>query len=397
MNIQRALLTAAGLVAFAVAGFALISRYLPITNHAVFFTAALSPYLTLCAPVSMALLVLARRWILAIVAIGLTVTMLAVQLPMYLGPDTPRGGVELRVISANLRFGQAESQYLATLAREQTDVLAVQELTPGEVDRLSAAGMDVTSPYRWLDARSGAKGVGLWSRFPLDVTGRIGDYTFAMVSARIRIPGISIDPTIVVAHLPGPWPQPIDSWRRDIALLPATLHEVAERAGTGCVIAAADLNSTTDMRPFRNLLNDGYRDAAEESGSGIQPTFPGDSRLPPLVAIDHILTRNCTATSLRTIRIPGSDHRGLVATVMIPRSPASPQAARRIRRLMFGCCIAAVVDDDHPESVEALSRRDHLPVRSAVGRELAIVTGRGHPGLRQRASARVAGPAHPGT
>jgi hypothetical protein len=57
MNIQRALLTAAGLVAFTVAGLALIARYLPITNHAVFLTAALSPYLTLCAPVSMALLV----------------------------------------------------------------------------------------------------------------------------------------------------------------------------------------------------------------------------------------------------------------------------------------------------------------------------------------------------
>jgi hypothetical protein len=137
MNIRRALLITAGLVAFAVAGSALISRHLPITNHAVFFTAALFPYLTLCAPVSMALLTLARRWTLAIVAIGLTVTMLAVQLPLYVGADTPRsGGVELRVISANLGFG---SPYLATLAREQTDVLAVQELTPGEVDRLSAA------------------------------------------------------------------------------------------------------------------------------------------------------------------------------------------------------------------------------------------------------------------
>ena len=34
--------------------------------------------------------------------------------------------------------------------------------------------------------------------------------------------------------LAGPWPQPMDDWRRDIGLLPATLHEVAERAGGGC-------------------------------------------------------------------------------------------------------------------------------------------------------------------
>jgi endonuclease/exonuclease/phosphatase (EEP) superfamily protein YafD len=322
---RRAVLTAVGSVAFGIAFCALVSRYLPITNHAVLITSAFSPYLLLAAPFGMTLLFLAGRWILVILSTGLTVAMLVVQLPMYIGANTAATeDVRLRVISANLRDGRAEPQDVVSLARDQTDVLAVQELTPGEVDRLSAAGIDTTFPYRWLDARDAAEGVGLWSRFPLETARRIAGYTFAMVSAQIRVPGISTAPTIVVVHLPGPWPQPIDGWRHDIALLPATLREVAERAGTGCVVAAADLNSTTDMRPFRTLLTDGYRDAAEQSGSGIQPTFPSDSRLPPLIAIDHILTRNCTATSLRTNGIPGSDHRGLVATVMVPRSPASP-------------------------------------------------------------------------
>lgn len=272
----------------------------------------------------MGLLALAGRWVPVSLSAGLTVTMLAVQLPLYVGSDTAAAeGVRLRVISANLRDGQAEPQHVVSLIRDQADVLAFQELTPGEVDRLSAAGINVTFPYRWLDANGGARGVGLWSRFPLNARRRIGGYTFAMISVQIRVPGLSIDPTVVVVHLPGPWPQPIDSWRRDITLLPATLQEVAERAGTGCVVAAADLNSTTDMRPFRTLLNDGYRDAAEQSGAGIEPTFPADWRLPPFVAIDHVLTRGCTATSLRTIEVPGSDHRGLVATVMVPPSSAT--------------------------------------------------------------------------
>jgi hypothetical protein len=183
--------------------------------------------------------------------------------------------------------------------------------------------------------RGGSAGVGVWSRFPLNETERIGGYTFALVSAPIRITGISIDPSVVVVHLPGPWPPPIDDWRRDIEQLPATLRDVADVAGAGCVIVASDLNSTMDMRPSRRLLRNGYRDAAEQSGAGIKPTFPAASRLPPLIAIDHVLTRSCTATSLRTIRIPGSDHRGLVATVTIPRSPAGPQAARRLRRRML--------------------------------------------------------------
>jgi endonuclease/exonuclease/phosphatase (EEP) superfamily protein YafD len=324
-RVQRAPQTGTGLVAFAVAGLALASRYLPITNHVVLLTAALSPYLMLCGPLSVVLLTLARRWILAIVAVGLTMATLAIQLPLYRGSDAARtAGVGLRVISANLREGQADPSYLVRSAREQADVLAFQELTPQEADHLSAAGLDVTFPYRWLDPRAGASGVGVWSRLPMRAAKRIGGYTYALVSAQIRVPGISIDPTVVVAHMAGPWPQPIDGWRRDLDHLPVTLLELAQQTGGGSVIVAGDLNSTTDMRPFRGLLRNGYRDAAEQSGAGIEPTFPASWRPPPFIAIDHILTRSCTATSLRTIKIPGSDHQGLAATVMIPRSSPRP-------------------------------------------------------------------------
>jgi endonuclease/exonuclease/phosphatase (EEP) superfamily protein YafD len=85
------------------------------------------------------------------------------------------------------------------------------------------------------------------------------------------------------------------------------------------VVVAGDLNSTFDMSPFRAVLRNGYRDAAEQSGAGIVPTFPADRRFPPLLAIDHILTHGCTATSVRAVALPGSDHRALVATVQIAR------------------------------------------------------------------------------
>jgi endonuclease/exonuclease/phosphatase (EEP) superfamily protein YafD len=294
-----------------------------ITNHATFITAALSPYLMLCAPVSAALFLWGRLWILALAAVGLTVAAFAVQLPLYLHSTGGRmAGVEVRLMSANLHEGMADPDPLVRSAREQADVVAFQELTPQEADRLSRAGLDATFPYRWLEARDGPGGVGMWSRFPIETPRRIGGYTFAFLTAHIRVAGVSIDPTVVVAHVAGPWPLPIDDWRRDLNRLPVTLSEVGEQAGAGSVIVATDLNSTTDMRPFRALLGNGYRDAAEQSGAGIKPTFPADSRLPPWVVIDHILTRNCTATSLRTLKIPGSDHRGLVATISIPSSSA---------------------------------------------------------------------------
>ena len=312
--------TAIGLVAFAIACWALASRYLPITNHVVLVTAALSPYLMLCAVVSAILLCLARHWVLTIVAFGLTATMLAVQTPLYLGFDSdPRDGVELRVLSANLREGKADPGLLVSSAREQADVLSLQELTPLEVDRLSAAGLDAAFPYRWLDANEGASGVGVWSRFPMHTTKQIGGYVTVSASTQLQVPGVSKDPTVIVVHIPGPWPQPIDDWRHDLHRLTHTLLEEAEVAGSGAVVVAGDLNSTIDMRPFRALLRDGYRDAAKQSGAGIMPTFPADWHLPPFLVLDHILTRSCTATSLRTIMLPGSDHRALIATVQIPR------------------------------------------------------------------------------
>jgi hypothetical protein len=185
--------TAVGFVALVVAGCAFASRYLSITNHATFITAALSPYLMLCAPLSAALLIWGRHWILAIAAVGLTVAAFAVQLPLYLDSDARRtAGVEVRLMSANIYEGMADPDHLVRSAQAQADVIEFQELTPQEADRLSGAGLDATFPYRWLDARSGSGGVCLWSRFPIDAPRRIGGYTFAFLTAPMTAAALSV-------------------------------------------------------------------------------------------------------------------------------------------------------------------------------------------------------------
>jgi endonuclease/exonuclease/phosphatase (EEP) superfamily protein YafD len=48
-------------------------------------------------------------------------------------------------------------------------------------------------------------------------------------------------------------------------------------------------------------------------------THPADVRLlPPVFAVDHILTRDCTATSVRTLPLRGSDHSALLADITLP-------------------------------------------------------------------------------
>jgi endonuclease/exonuclease/phosphatase (EEP) superfamily protein YafD len=98
------------------------------------------------------------------------------------------------------------------------------------------------------------------------------------------------------------------------------LEEAAKSASEGSVIVAGDVNSTADMREFRQLLGNGYNDASEQAGAGMTATFPADVLLPPFLGIDHILTRECTATLVRTVTVPGSDHRAMVADIELPRT-----------------------------------------------------------------------------
>ena len=107
-------------------------------------------------------------------------------------------------------------------------------------------------------------------------------------------------------------------WRGGMAGAKAQLNNFATDAGPAAVIIGGDYNSTPDMRQFRDLLTDGYRDAVEQTGAGFAPTFPSNTWYPPLLTIDHVLTRNAAASSIRTIEVPGSDHRALLATIEVP-------------------------------------------------------------------------------
>ena len=56
---------------------------------------------------------------------------------------------------------------LRILHQHSVDVLAVQELTPRMVARLTAAGLTQVLPFFHLDPRPGPWGAGWWARWPL--------------------------------------------------------------------------------------------------------------------------------------------------------------------------------------------------------------------------------------
>jgi endonuclease/exonuclease/phosphatase (EEP) superfamily protein YafD len=188
---------------------------------------------------------------------------------------------------------------------------------------MSAAGLDGVLPHRVIDPQPMAAGIGIWSRYPIAGVAAVGGYQMPMLSARIRVPGVRFDTTVLAVHLAAPWVQPLRWFGGDIEKLPSTLRGLADASGSGAVVVAGDLNATYDMRPFRRLLDEGYRDAAEQAGAGLTRTYPSRRWRPPVIGIDHVLVHNCDATSARTVVLPGSDHRGLVTTVEVPVDPTA--------------------------------------------------------------------------
>jgi endonuclease/exonuclease/phosphatase (EEP) superfamily protein YafD len=149
--------------------------------------------------------------------------------------------------------------------------------------------------------------------------------SFHPVAARVQVPGVRFDPVVASFHVTSPVRQKgsFHDWRRAIAAADGELADFAHIAGAGAVIVGGDFNSTPDMRQFRDLLADGYRDAVAQTGAGWGPTFPSNSWIPPLITIDHVLTRQAAATAIKTVRIPGSDHRGLLSTIQVALDPTA--------------------------------------------------------------------------
>jgi len=317
---MRRAATTLAVVASVLAVVGLVVRWVPIVNRALIATAALAPYLMLGAPVAVLGFALARRRLPALLAAALTAAVVAGQVPLFVADGSPPG-VTLRVASVNLRYGQAEPAAVAELARRDADVLAVQELTPQLAQWLDEAlGEDF--PYREVRPREGPAGVGLWSRHPLTDPHDYDQFWLGLLTARLQVPGTGAPTTVATTHMSAPWPDPFDGWRADMTEMANTLRGIATQA-PGPVIVAGDFNATTDMREFRRLLDAGYRDAAEQAGAGLTRTHPADLAVPPVFAVDHILVRDATATTVRTVAVDGSDHRALVAEVRIAGSNRS--------------------------------------------------------------------------
>ncbi|WP_244932069.1 endonuclease/exonuclease/phosphatase family protein [Nocardioides sp. W7] len=250
-----------------------------------------------------------RRWpmsVAALAAAGLGLH-LAWVAPWYVGTSAASDAEpSLRVLTANVLGDAGDGPGLVEAAADaDIDVLAVQELSTGTLAEMDRAGLAELFPYRAGEPDPGDKrGTMVFAREPISDVTRLPT---VMGSWSVRIG----DVTAFVVH--PAYPLRIDSWRTEHAALLAAAEELEPDLVVG------DLNATLDHAPMRRLLDAGYRDATELSGSGWQPTWPASGSglqglLPPVVQIDHVLVDDgWTAVRTWTVEIDGTDHRALVA------------------------------------------------------------------------------------
>jgi endonuclease/exonuclease/phosphatase family metal-dependent hydrolase len=130
--------------------------------------------------------------------------------------------------------------------------------------------------------------------------------------AVVRPPGA--DPIdVAVAHPPPPsGPDNMRAWQVGLRVLPPATPE------GGLRILLGDFNATLDHSEMRRIVDTGYRDAADVTGTGLQPTWPGGA-IPPPVTIDHVLVdQRIGVGDLDVHGLPGSDHRAVEADLQLP-------------------------------------------------------------------------------
>jgi endonuclease/exonuclease/phosphatase family metal-dependent hydrolase len=284
---------------------------------------AFTPYVAAWTLVPLVAALLARKWLLSAVAALAALLMAVAVLPRAL-PDRdrgPAGGVPLTIMTINMFIGAADPAAVVKLVRDNdVAVLAVQEFTPQAADGLDRAGLGDLLPYKALADELGTTGSGLYSKYPM--TGQ-GSQRFngdnlqegnMQAYATIQPPGAG--PLVVEsAHPLAPYSlEALPSWRADLDEEPRPSKDGPPR------ILLGDFNSTLDHQPLRELIADGYRDAADTVGKGLIATWgPYAGKPIPPVTLDHVLVdQRIGVKDVQVHGVSGSDHRSVIAFITVP-------------------------------------------------------------------------------
>ncbi len=244
----------------------------------------------------------------------------AMLVPYLPAPTIAAASPSASVLELNLHDGRADLRVLARQVREaRPDVVVLAEVTTANEEVFGQKAWTRMFPYRAgsagqpYDPKTGigdSRGTLVLSRYPLSATEHAAATRFTNLAVVVELPDHPF--TLVAAHPVNP-ECGADAWVSDAD----ALTRLALKHDAGPLVVAGDLNATAEHLTLRQLsARTGLTDAG--AGHGWQPTFPADAWYPPLIQIDHVLvSREFRTLDHHTIRVPGTDHLGLVVRLSL--------------------------------------------------------------------------------
>lgn len=312
---RRALKAAAGTLACGLIFFPdllRVDRWTPFAQLVAF-----RPVLVAVALVAGSAVMLASR---RLRTAGLLVVVTALVGAALVVPRTAGGSPEagtgrtISVLTANVQASRADVQALAALVREhQPDVVVLPEADADYRRQLARAVPG--SEYR---GRALAPGHSPVAAMSVLVARDLGPVRFDRLE-RWTYPGLSVtggrlgNVRIVGVHAHPPLPRSgVARWKADLSLLRRSCGSSSKP-----VVVAGDFNASLDHSLLRAAMR-GCTDVAAALGEGLRGTWP--SALPDWLApqIDHVfVTRPITPGDIEFFHVPGSDHRAVLAEVVL--------------------------------------------------------------------------------
>ena len=231
-----------------------------------------------------------------------------VVLPWYVGEDETSGGVELKLLHANVLSSNTEyDRLISLLDTEAPDLVMLQEVSPDWLVALDELRADY--PYSYAEAREGNFGIALFSRVPLKSVSHFDSPPFGYPTI---VASLDIDGQVL--HFIGTHPMiPVrgtfyDARNEQLAGVARLLGKQAEPK-----ILVGDLNLSQWDVNYKHLEQQGgVRNARK--GFGILPTWPVFMPF-AMIPIDHVLvSETISVTGFYSGPRIGSDHLPLIVT-----------------------------------------------------------------------------------
>jgi endonuclease/exonuclease/phosphatase (EEP) superfamily protein YafD len=229
--------------------------------------------------------------------------------PFYVPDHRAATTKPFTLLSLNMYAGAADPHALLDQAR-QADVVILLEANPSALNTLATLGLGSRFPYAVGDPTVGVSDTAIYSRFPLSNSAAVQGTLFQQFVTTVAVPDIG-PIRLIGVHVCNPYCGN-GRWAAEHAIVRATADTNLNQP----LVMAGDFNAIDDHGPMQWLHRQGLESATDIVGAGWMPTYPANKLLPPLLPIDHVMINNrLTATSIHTVKIPGTDHLGLITTI----------------------------------------------------------------------------------